>query len=393
MLAAALAVSALLADDAAAQGFFGSAGVSVDQGYESNLFATADGHGPGSSDLILRVGPSVEAGYRTPRVDLLGRYTIGTERYGENTALNRRIGQHDARAELGYWPNPRLGLGGSALYMQSYTPSEIISGDSLVRGRLPASRLLVMPAVSYDFNPDVTLAAEYEFAREGIADQTAALVHTPHIGLNLRASPRTTWRVLYRARRFGPPGARHEMTQAWLVGLERNLARFVDLEIQAGPRLFSREVRPEVSATIRRRFRRGEVFLSASETETTMIGEQGILNVRSARVGTTLQIARYVTITATPTLFRTWRGDATATVRAIDFEAVAHVARGVSVVVSGLAANQRSNFGGPIETVPTLNVRVGIRVLYPGRPRAEVAQEEGERRNPEDSRRPGLGAR
>src|SRR5690606_12998400 len=119
---------------ASAQGLFGSLGLSVDQGYESNLFATPDGFGPGASDLVMRVGPSVEAGYQSRLVDLIARYTLSGERYSEYTGLSRRIGQQDGRIEFAYWPTRKLAVGANGTYLETNSPQAILSGGSLIYG-------------------------------------------------------------------------------------------------------------------------------------------------------------------------------------------------------------------------------------------------------------------
>ena len=122
-------------------------------------------------------------------------------------------------------------------------------------------------------------------------------------------------------------------------------------------------------------------------------GDEAILLDNLSRPGTTLNLARYVKFTAAPTLFRTWRGEASATVRGIDVEAEAYLARGVSLFASGFVADQRGNFGGPLETIPSLSARMGIRVLFPGRPRIDLFRETDEALQREDDRRPGVRAR
>jgi hypothetical protein len=172
-------------------------------------------------------------------------------------------------------------------------------------------------------------------------------------------------------------------------GWTRNVARFAEIEINAGPRLFAGSVRPEVAAAMRRRLRRTELSLEFAESETSVLGERGIVDVRRLRAAAIIEAGRNFTLTAAPMVFRNARADRSATVIGMDLEALAQLARGVSFTLLGQVGRQQGDMSGSLERIPYYSLSTALRIVFPGNPRNVPNEQSRRREQRERSRRTG----
>ena len=359
-------------------GPYGSLGVVIDQGYEANIFATPISLGPGERDLVTRVGPVLEAGYRSDPFRIAGRYEIAAERFWDHRELDRRVGRQDAAMDFGVRAGRHLEFGGVASFIDTYSPLQLSTPEAIVLGRVHAERLAVQPTMTYEWTAGSQLRLDYEGAREALADSPGTLVHTVGARMARTTDLRTTYTFGYRVRRFGPPGGETETSHVLAGGWIRNIARLAEIELTAGPRLFDGSIRPDVEAAIRRRLRRTELAVEFAETETSVLGERGIVEVRRIRVAAIVEATRNFRFTAAPMVVRNARDERHATVMGLDLEALAQLSRGVSLGVVGQIGRHDGNLGGTFERIPYYSVGTTLRIVYPGNPRN--VPDEGRRR-------------
>jgi hypothetical protein len=391
--AAALAVAVAVALDpyvslaqTPPQGAYGSAGVAVSEVYQENLFATPTSRGPAATDLITRYGPIGEAGYRSEQLTFAARYEADAERFERHPELNRTLARQDAFGELIYRPSRRAIYGLTGSFAETYSPMELSTADSFVLGRVHADRVTLRPTLEYRWNPMLGFKADYEAAREALAGAPSAIIQVPHVRLERSTNRRLTFRVDYRVRDFSTTDDR-EFSQAITAGVQRTFGRGVSLEFDAGPRLSTGPVRPEVAARLRHSGRRGEWSIDYAETDTNVLGQVGIQQVRRVRFGTMLNAGRHVSISAAPSLVRDARYNLHTTSEVVEFEMVARASRAVSIVVSGQGGRQIGNLSSVTETVPYYTVMTSLRIAYPGEPRIDPGDREGDR-NAGDRARP-----
>lgn len=357
-----VAVALLFPRVAGAQGMlFGSFGAVIGQGYEDNIFARPIG-ALQQSDAVTRIGPSAEAGYRSDGLRWTGRYEAAGERYWRLQELNRPIARQDAAFDLTYHPSRQVTIADTNLYASTYSPLELGTLDAVALGRVHADRLTLRPAVTWESSAANRVTFDYEFSREAVAGLAHALIQTPRVAFAHKATRRTTYRVDYRLRRFESSGLAPEGSQVVAVGVDGEIGRSASVRLEAGPRLFQGAVRPEVRALLRRPLRRTELSLEFAQTEATVLGEEGIMDVRELRAGIRTQASREIALTAAPTVFRDRRADRYATVEAMEMEAVAQLARGVSLTVSGQFGQQQGNLSGAYERIPYYSVGTTLRV-------------------------------
>jgi hypothetical protein len=384
----------LISSAASAQtGPYGSIGVVIGQGYEANIFAVPVSLGRQDSDLVTRLGPVVEAGYRSEPFRLIGRYEINAERFWDHRELDRRVARQDGAVEFIYRAARHVELAGAAFYTDTYSPLELASPDSIVLGRVHAERLTIQPNLLVEVTSGSRLRIDYEGAREALADGPPSLVHTVTASVIRTADLRTSYNFDYRIKRFGSPGTDAEQSHVVMGGWTRNIARFAEIEVNAGPRLFAGSVRPEIAAALRRSLRRTELSLEFAESETSVLGERGIVAVRRLRAAAIIEAGRNFTLTAAPMVFRNARDNRSATVMGMDLEALAQLARGVSFTLLGQVGRQDGDMSGTFERIPYYSVSTALRIVFPGNPRNVPDEQSRRREQRERSRRNGESAR
>lgn len=364
------AVLAMLCAPAPALGqgtLFGSFGVDVSQGYESNVFAQPEPL-PQSSDSVTRLGPVVEAGYRSGRFRTVARYeTAADERYWQYPELNRRMAKQESHAEIALAPSRHVSFGAIGDFVDTYTPLELGIMDTLVLGRVHAQRLTAHPSLVYAWSTAGSLTLEYDFARELIASFAPSIIHTPRAVFSHEISRTSLIRLSYRERRWQSVDGPQEMSRTAEIGMTRRIGRLSQLEFDAGPRRFEGRLYPEVSAALRHPLRRGgELMVGYTETDASVLGEGGILEMREVRGGIQLQIAKPLRIVISPTLFRAKRGELSSRVAAMELTAVTQLASRASLVFTAQAGRQEGDLGGAFNRIPYFRASTMLRVTLAG---------------------------
>lgn len=365
-----VALAVLVPDTATGQGdVYGRITFSTTQAYEDNLFAAPRSQGP-ETDLVSRFGSGLEAGYRSIPLTLVGRYAIDAERYRHHVELNRQIARQDGAIELRYHPIRRLALDARASYVDTQTPLELNFESQLALGRVRAERVTASSGATYEWNPVTTAMIDYELTRDVLAEDVATTIHSPRAGVARRVGTRTTYRIDYRFRHFGARNGWTEPSHLVAVGWAHGITRLTDVEIEAGPRLSEGAIRPELSAVLRRRFKHGDMSLGYAQTQTTALGERGMVDLRSVTFGVTYVPARHLTLTMTPGFVRSARDGRHASVRTLDVQAIVQVAGGLSLVATSRMGRQEGTLAGPDEVIPYRSLSMTLRVAFPGPPRA-----------------------
>jgi hypothetical protein len=353
---------------ASAQGtMFGSFGVAVSHGYDSNVLAQPEPL-PQTSDSVSRLGPILEAGYRSSRFRTVGQYEAAVaERYWQYSALNRRMAHQQSHAEIAFAPGRHVTVSAVGEYINTYTPIEIGVLDAFMLGRVHAERLTAHPTFNFTWRNATIVSAEYDFAHEMVEPFAPAVIHTPHVVFSHEVNPQTALRVSYRARRFSSSDVPTETSHAVQLGITRRLGRLPRVEFDAGPRRSEGRLYPEVNATLRHPLRRGgEVMVGYAESEGSVLGEQGIIEMRSVLAALQLQIARPLRIDITPTVYRAQRGTFSSRIAAIEVSSTTQLASRVALVFSGQAGRQAGDLGGVYTRIPYFRVTTALRATLMG---------------------------
>lgn len=338
------------------------------QHYDNNLFASA-ASGDRQPDVIFRFGPVVEAGYVSVPLRLVARYGFEGERYLEHVALNKNFARQDAAVEVYPFTTRRLTFGAKASYVETHTPNEFNLETGLAAGRARAERLGTGVGATYEWSSVTRLAVGYGFGKDALAGGVASAAHDARIGVENHSDPRSSRRFDYRFRYFSFGDRATEASHMITAGWSRELTRRTGIELALGPRISDRGIRPELSASIRRRLQNGSLSTSYSRTQTTAIGEQGVIEVQRIAVAAGWQAARRLTLSASPAYITVGRAGARVSIYALDVEATSRSKHGLSVVALGRIGLQAGTLAGRREEIPYRSVSLRLVATFPHTPR------------------------
>lgn len=273
-------------------GFYLTPSLSVAEVYDDNVFFDASREG----DFISRFTPSIEAGYRSAPLTLLGYYSFDAEVFARLTDQTDAQARQRASAELRYLPSRLLTLALITSYVETQTPEDVNEVTGVEFGRQRATSLTVNPSVTYRFSRLVTGDAGYAFTRTEQAGTTNE-THAMTLGLSRRLSPRDTVDLgtIIRYFQFEDEitGDDSVTSYAFTVGWSRRLTQLSSLELRAGPRFTDDgDVGAEILAALRHRLKHGTVALRYVRTQGTISGTTGTVTSDIVGADLTYQLWR-----------------------------------------------------------------------------------------------------
>jgi hypothetical protein len=335
---------ALVPASAFAQGRpFGRLALSIGQGYEDNLFSSPASGNP-QTDFVTRFGPLFEGGYTSPASSLLARYGVDAERYVEHKELDNNRARQEALVSLKHSPGPRLALELEGAYLDTQTPRELNEATLISAGRARAQRVRGLSAMVYDFNPVMKLSADFTFHRDLIEGGQVTTTQTPRVGVSFHPDARTTYRSNYSFSHLTFGDGVEIYSVAMTGGLVRTITPSWVIEIDAGPRLSSGDLRPELAAQLKKRLRRGEVAIAAFATEDTVYGQIGTVQVRRLTGTWTHTPVRAVSFRVTPAAVESLYASSPVTVYEVDGDVTIRANSKLSFVIDGHYGRQNGTF-------------------------------------------------
>jgi hypothetical protein len=355
------------ASDAYLRGSLSVAGV-----VDDNLFATPAAV---ERDRITRYTPEIEAGWRSARLALTGRYARDAEVFEDHPDLDTTRARQNASLDLEARPGPRIEFSLRGAYQTTTTPGELNLGTGISAGRAPARRVVVNPSIAGDLGPATSWSAGFTQTLDDLSGGVAADTRVADLVLEHQASPRSRLRYGYAFSRFdfdtGGLTTAHTLTLGW----SREMGPRSDLELRGGPRFSEGTVDPEVSVTLRRRFRRGSLSLAYARSLATVIGQAGAVESRSFSPVFSWKPWRHLEVSAAPALHRI-RGSAggpETEVRALDLQARGPLGRWLSLAASYQRTLQAGVLagspGGPDPEIERSTFLVSLVARSPDRPR------------------------
>ena len=334
---------------------FGKLSLSIGQGYDDNLFASPDSGNP-QSDFVTRFGPIVEGGYASPVLSLLAHYGVDAERYFEHKELDNNRARQEGIVDLRYRPTPRTALEMDGSYLDTQTPRELNEATLISAGRARAQRIRGHSGMVYDANAVMKVTADYTFARDLIAGGLTTTTQTPRLGVSFRPSARTTYRSDYRFSHLTFRDGTKILSVAVTGGMSRVITPSMTVEIDAGPRLSSGEIRPELAAQLKRRLRRGEFAIAAFATEDTVYGQVGTIQVRRLMATWTHTPVKAVSFRLTPVAAQSLYASSPVTVYELDGDVTFRTNSKLSFVVEGHFGRQNGTFDGSPSFIPVRGI-------------------------------------
>lgn len=332
--------------------------------HDSNLFFAP--FAP-QADFVTRVTPAIESEYRSPLWTWSGRYALSAEHFAEHAELSRAdAGQH-ALAGFRYRPSERTVLATSGGFSRTQTPGELIPETGLGFARGSAQRLEARSSITRRLSPLTTGAVDYAFTEDRVAAGAAVRTHGATIASDRRVSARDMLNAEYRFRQFifgSTASASHALNLEWT----RSITGRGTVSIAAGPNVTDAATGLDVAASLRNRFRAGDVTLGYARTQTTVFGLADVVQVQSVSAAATWNLGRSLQLHFAPAVYQTRRDPQRADVFRLMAGAVCPLSRTLSVEVSVDASRQRgallAGFGN--EVIPRYQAAIKL-VAAPGR--------------------------
>ncbi len=337
---------------AAAQGRpYGRLSLSVGQGYDDNLFASPSSGNP-TSDFITRFGPVLEGGYMSPALSLLAQYGFDAERYADTKELNNTLARQEGLVNLKYRLRPRTALEVDGSYLDTQSPRELNTATLISAGRAEAQRIRGHAGLFYDANANMKLSTDYEVARDTIEGGRATNTQSARVGASFRPHQRNTFRTDYRFSYLTFSDDTSMYTVAITGGWSYVITPSLTFEVDAGPRLSLGNYQAEVALQLKRKLRRGELGIAYFNTEDTVLGEIGTVQVR--RLTSTLFLTpwRTVSLRVTPAAVRSYQAASPITVFEIDGDVTVRVNPTLSFVAIGRFGRQDGEVNGLPDDIP-----------------------------------------
>ncbi len=348
-------------------GFYVTPSVTLTEVYDDNVFVTADRR---ESDFISRLTPGIEAGYQSAPLTLLGRYTFDAEVYASHSELTTPQARQNASVELRYRPKPPLTISVGAVYLTTETPGEFNTDTGLAVERASARRVSVTPAFAYQLDALTAATGDYTFA----ADEAGGIksdLHGMNLGVERRVTPRDTASLTYAFRFFVFPDEASK-SHALLLGWTREMTALTTVGLRAGPRVTDGSVDPEIAASVRRKLEHGEVSFAYTRTQSTVIGEKGVVDSQSFGVSLAYRPLPSFEVRMSPAFLMSARGDLEAKVYRVGLEGVYQVTKWLSLTGSYQFSFQQGNLvpgARRDEEIQHNVVTLGLVVTHPYRVR------------------------
>jgi hypothetical protein len=363
-----MAGGAALPGVAAAQGqAYGTITLTTAQAHDANLFSVNSAAGP-VADEVLRVTPIVEGGYNWPRLKVGGRYRFDADRYHQFSDLNRLFAREEAAADARFVATPRLRIAGDASYVTTDTPGELNLETRLIARRRPASRLAAASSAIFQATPRLSLTAAQLFTADRLVGSFSHDTHISSLAVAYRLTPRDTIGVNYELRRvqFSGPTTVDEarLFQVPHLTWTHIIASKTTLDVQAGPHIARDAIRPELSLSLRREGRAGEVSVGYAREQTTSLGELGLIDVHRVAARVAFRPWSRVTFGAVPAFAYNRRRDVAeddaVPVYTLDAQMAVEAAPRVAIVGVGRFGRQDGRFSAPLESIRDRRVSVEV---------------------------------
>jgi hypothetical protein len=285
--------------------------IGVTEVYDSNLFFTQSDR---QGDSIWRVSPAIEPEYRSTPWTWLGRFGADAERFADHAELNTVQARAHASSDLRYHPTPRLTLGAATDFSTTQMPGEFNVETALTVARASARRLAVHPSATYAFGAVTEGKLDYSYTDDRLAGSPRLRAQVATLGLERHVSPRDTASLSYGVRQFLFGADDVTTSHVLSVGWTHSMTPLAALTLNGGPRVSDGVPAPELSASLRYHVRPGDLVLTYSRGQTTLVGLPGTVDTHGLAATAIYRPRRTVHIRIAPGMYRSVRSGITAQV-------------------------------------------------------------------------------
>lgn len=247
--------------------------VTIGIAYDDNVFATdADGQ----DDLMLRVTPKIEAGFRSARGEGRFLHSFDAEKYQDNTQLDQAQVRHYTELEFDYRVTPRLDAALLATAAASEISGDLLPEFGLELGRVDSRRTSIAPELEYRFSRRTRGRAGLDVTRDHVVTGITGDTRGGFVGAEYQMSALNTVSAdfIRRDYSFNPGGDAH--SNIVLLGWIGQLSPRAQFSVHAGPRITEVDTQPEVLIGYRYDLHGGEFSAGYERSERTIIGQSSL---------------------------------------------------------------------------------------------------------------------
>jgi hypothetical protein len=354
------------------EGFYITPSLSIGELYDDNLFFSSTNR---KQDFFTRVSPGIQAGYQSTPLTLLGGYTSDSEFYSRHTELTTLQMRQRALFVLKAMPTESLRLSTTGTYSKTNAPWELNTFTGVALTRVRADRLALDPSILYRFDPITTAKGDFTISRDRMINAISINSYLARVSVDRRISGTDTMSAGYTGRRFEFDGGDTITSHAPLLGWEHKFSPLTTLTLRAGPRFTqgSLDDRPETLASIQHILPSGEVSLSYSNMQTTVIGQPVSVIAESLRLGVKYKPLPHLEIGLEPTVARVTSETFKTTVYISNVELTYQFTKELALKGSHQYSLMRGDFnpaggaGGGTMEVPHNMIWLRLVVTYPFR--------------------------
>ena len=202
---------------------------------------------------------------------------------------------------------------------------------------------------------------DYMFTEYRIAGGVETRTHAATMGIDRHLSRRETVSVGYHFVQFlfgASPVTSHALSFGW----NEEITRRASVSVDGGPRVTNGALAPDLSASVRYRFKPGELSLAYARTETTVIGLTGTADAHSLTASATWNLPQSLQLRVTPARFRSAQAGRRADVYQLAVGLSRPIARGLSLDVAFDTYVQHGNLYTDLagETIPRHDMMIKL---------------------------------
>ncbi len=319
-------------------------------------------------DFIFRVRPALDAGYRSARMALHGRYAFDAEYYARHPELDNHRAREHAGLDFRYQATPLLVVAADAAYVKTQTPGELNAGTGLEFRRARAERFAVGSSLAYQYDRLTLGTASYGFTRDKLDGRIGSDTHTLALDLGRRVSRRDTASIGYRFGQFRFETGGIDTSHVLLAGGTRELTPQTAASVLVGPRYSEGSAYPEGSVSLRHKFAQGEAGIAYSRTETTVLGVAGTATTDTIGVTLAYSFGPSTEIRMAPSYLSSKHRNLQAEVFLMNLEMGYRLTRYLTLIGSYQFSSQRGGLTAPADGEINRNVALlGIVLAAPER--------------------------
>jgi hypothetical protein len=282
--------------------------LSVSTVHDDNVFSRPQG----TADILTSLQPSLEGQLRSPTVNLQSVISFDMQRSARGTIPTTLAARRHAMFDGRVQSTPSVLLGVTGGYDRTETASDLSISAGVLLPRQRALSLQATPSVAFRVTSLTTITTQYDWTHQSLSGSPGSELHVAHLGLARRFSPRITWSVGYFERRFVDDLDVHR-SHVGLLGWARELASGTKLSLQAGPRLTSSGVTPEVQAAFIRRTPLTQFLADYWRGDTMVLGVRGPVEVQRGTTTMTWTVRQRLNVGGTLAMFHNSSLDTAAT--------------------------------------------------------------------------------